>query len=70
MQRLNGELEQRVADRTAQLQTAYDALHASREELRQLSRHLQEVREAERARIAREVHDRVRSRRRSSWRAT
>jgi signal transduction histidine kinase len=57
MQGLNAELERRVADRTSLLQSACDALHRSREELRGLSRHLQDVREAERAHIAREIHD-------------
>lgn len=44
------ELEQRVADRTAELSSA---LH----QLRELSAYLESVREEERTRIAREVHD-------------
>jgi GAF domain-containing protein len=37
--------------------TAEDALHDSMEELRNLTVHLQEVREAERTSIARDIHD-------------
>jgi signal transduction histidine kinase/DNA-binding NarL/FixJ family response regulator len=48
--RLNAELEQRVIERTAELET-------SREQLRALSVRLQAVREEERTRIARELHD-------------
>ncbi|HEX4916530.1 MAG TPA: PAS domain-containing sensor histidine kinase [Limnobacter sp.] len=44
------ELERRVAERTAQLQTAHDRM-------RRLSSHLTTVREEERIRIARELHD-------------
>jgi signal transduction histidine kinase/DNA-binding response OmpR family regulator len=51
------ELEARVAARTAELTAANAELQQSREELRRLSRHLQALREEERARIAREVHD-------------
>jgi signal transduction histidine kinase len=47
---LNVELEQRVADRTGQLQ-------AANEQLRALSARLQSVREEERTRLAREIHD-------------
>ena len=57
MRGFNEELEQRVADRTAQLELATDQLRSSREELRALSLHLQQVREHERSRISREIHD-------------
>jgi signal transduction histidine kinase len=63
-QLLNAELEQRVVERTAQLEQKIvehrqlqEDLVRSREELRQLSAHLQTAREQERARIAREIHD-------------
>ena len=56
-QRLNADLEQRVARRTAQLQDANARLEDSREHLRRLSSYLQAAREDERARIAREIHD-------------
>lgn len=48
--RAQAELEQRVAERTVQLSTAI-------EQLRQLSAYLEQVREEERTRIAREIHD-------------
>ena len=58
------ELEQRVASRTADLAQTNEALHREvaerrriEENLRALSAHLQQVREAERTRIAREIHD-------------
>lgn len=65
------ELEQRVAERTADLATINEVLQATNEalqgevaerrrveeNLRALSAHLQQVREAERTRIAREIHD-------------
>jgi signal transduction histidine kinase len=69
--RLNAELEQRVVKRTtelikaneqcqlvieAQVQTE-EELRKSREELRNLSQHLQAIREEERTNIAREIHD-------------
>jgi signal transduction histidine kinase len=47
---LNVELERRVAERTGQLQ-------AANEQLRALSARLQSVREEERTRLAREIHD-------------
>jgi signal transduction histidine kinase len=49
-QQLNAELEERIKERTAQLEE-------SQSRLRQLSAHLQAAREEERARIAREIHD-------------
>ncbi|MGH2522597.1 MAG: histidine kinase, partial [Anaerolineales bacterium] len=69
--RWNAELEQRVAERTTelqiantqlqvtntQLQTANVQLAHSEEQLRRLSSYLQQVREDERTRIAREIHD-------------
>lgn len=69
--RLNAMLEQRVTQRTEQLLTANqqcqlvlaaqkqteEELRNSREQLRNLSRHLQAVREEERTTIAREIHD-------------
>jgi PAS domain S-box-containing protein len=48
--RAHEELERRVAERTREL-------HRSNERLRQLSAHAENVREAERTRIAREIHD-------------
>ncbi len=50
LRRAHEELEQRVAERTAELAD-------SNERLRQLSAHLLTVREEERSRIAREIHD-------------
>jgi signal transduction histidine kinase len=69
--RLNAQLEGRVAERTADLlltnerleavirtqRQAEEELQGSRAELRNLTRHLQEVREVERTSIAREIHD-------------
>jgi PAS domain S-box-containing protein len=71
VRRLNAELEQRVAQRTMELLRANEqcqqviveqgkaeeGLWKSREELRNLSQHLQVVREEERTAIAREIHD-------------
>jgi len=71
MQQLNTELEQRIAERTSQLETsnglllaeiaerrqAHRRLEESQAQLRQLSAHLQAAREEERAHIAREIHD-------------
>ena len=56
-QQLNAELEDRVALRTAQLEAANAKLQRSQEHLRRLSSHLQNAREAEQMRIAREIHD-------------
>jgi signal transduction histidine kinase len=50
-------LVSRLLDRVEELQGAYQALHGSREELRALSSRLQAVRETERTRVAREIHD-------------
>lgn len=71
LEKAYGEMELRVRERTAELSQASaslsqeiaertqaeEALRRSNEELRQLSSHLESVREAERARIAREIHD-------------
>jgi signal transduction histidine kinase len=68
---LNARLEERVAERTAELVQSNEQLETvirtqrqaelelqrSRAELRDLTRHLQEVRENERTSIAREIHD-------------
>jgi signal transduction histidine kinase len=63
-QRLNAELEARVQDRTQELQAAVEELRASRQQLVEevaarlrAQRQLEQWREAERVRIAREVHD-------------
>lgn len=58
-QALNQALEQRVADRMAQLQTSHAALLESQDELRTLSQQLMDVTEQERTRIAREIHDQL-----------
>jgi len=50
LRRAKAELEQRVEQRTSELSVAV-------ERLRELSAHLESVREAERTRIAREIHD-------------
>jgi signal transduction histidine kinase len=50
LRRAHEDLERRVAERTAEL-------HSTNERLRQLSAHAENVREAERTRIAREIHD-------------
>ena len=71
IQRLNEQLEQRVMDRTAQLQVtneklekeiterkkAQENLEKTQEELSNLSRHLIQAQEEERRRIALELHD-------------
>jgi PAS domain S-box-containing protein len=49
----NTQLQQEVAER----KRAETALHQSREQLRQLAEHLQNVKEDERKHIAREIHD-------------
>ncbi len=57
LKRAHAELEQKVAERTAELAKANEGLRQSREQLRALAVHLESVREDERTRIAREVHD-------------
>ncbi len=52
MRRAQGELEERVKERTAELNTANQGL-------RELTSHLMELQDAERRRIARELHDSV-----------
>jgi PAS domain S-box-containing protein len=56
-QQLNAELEERVAQRTADLQAAITQLENSRAQLLLLAQHEQTRREADRARMAREIHD-------------
>ncbi len=51
------ELERRVSERTAALSQANARLQQSHSALQRLSAHLQQVREDERAHIAREIHD-------------
>lgn len=51
------ELEHHVAARTRELTAALAELARSNEQLRQLSAHWETVRETERSRIAREIHD-------------
>jgi PAS domain S-box-containing protein len=46
-----------VAQDITEQRSAFDAVEAGREELRQLARRLQQIREEERARISREIHD-------------
>lgn len=50
-------LEQKVEERTTELAQANEGLRQSREQLRALAAHLESVREEERTRIAREIHD-------------
>jgi signal transduction histidine kinase len=57
VQQLNQQLEKRVRDRTARLKHAYEELRVSRAELRAVAVHRERVRECERARISREIHD-------------
>jgi PAS domain S-box-containing protein len=54
---LNATLEARVAERTAQLESANEQLRIVTQRLRQLAAHQEGVREAERTRIAHELHD-------------
>lgn len=54
---LNEQLERRVEARTRRLKETYAALRRSRAELRAVSAHMERVRETERSRIAREIHD-------------
>jgi signal transduction histidine kinase len=55
--RLNRDLEERVLDRTAELAATLHELRESRGEFRALSARLQSLREEDRARVAREIHD-------------
>lgn len=57
LHRLQSQLEARVAERTAQLQQSQTSLQESRAQLQELAGFLQTVREEERGRIARELHD-------------
>jgi PAS domain S-box-containing protein len=57
LQRAHDELERRVGERTRELSEALAEVARSNERLRRLSAHLQGVREDERKRIAREIHD-------------
>jgi signal transduction histidine kinase len=54
---LNAELEERVAQRTAELQEAITQLENSRAQLLLLAQHEQTRREDDRTRMAREIHD-------------
>jgi PAS domain S-box-containing protein len=56
-QQLNAELEERVAQRTADLEAAIAQLENSRAQLLLLAHHEQTRREEDRARMAREIHD-------------
>jgi len=56
-QQLNAELEERVGQRTAELEAAITQLENSRAQLLLLAQHDQTRREEDRARMAREVHD-------------
>jgi PAS domain S-box-containing protein len=57
LRRAHEELEWRVAERTRELSDALAEIARTNERLRRLSAHLQSVREDERSRIAREIHD-------------
>lgn len=57
LRRLQVGLEQRVAERTADHRLAEQQLQASWQQLQELTEFLQSVREEERTRIAREIHD-------------
>jgi len=57
LRQLQSRLEERVAERTAQLLDAQASLHESQSRLQELAGFLQTVREEERAGIARELHD-------------
>ncbi|MFN2242374.1 MAG: PAS domain S-box protein, partial [Anaerolineae bacterium] len=56
-QQLNAELEERVVQRTADLEAAVAQLENSRAQLLLLAQHEQTRREEDRARMAREIHD-------------
>lgn len=57
LRRLQSRLEERVAERTAQLKASEASLRESEARLQELAGFLQTVREEERGRIARELHD-------------
>lgn len=57
LRHLQSRLEERVGERTAQLQAAQASLHESQSRLQELAGFLQTVREEERSGIARELHD-------------
>ncbi len=57
LRRLQADLEARVRERTAQLLSTQHDLQVSRSRLQELASFLQTVREEERTRIARELHD-------------
>jgi PAS domain S-box-containing protein len=59
LQRAHDELEQRVEKRTAEIVRASEKLKRSEEELRLLSSHLLTAQEAERRRIAGDLHDSI-----------
>ena len=59
LHQLNLQLENRVKERTRELQTANEALREHRRRLQTLSQRLVEVQEQERRALARELHDRV-----------
>jgi len=58
-QQLNAQLEDRVVQRTAELQAAIAQLENSRAQVLLLARHERISREEDRARMAREVHDQL-----------
>lgn len=57
LRQLQSRLEERVGERTAQFLEAQASLHESQTRLQELAGFLQTVREEERSRIARELHD-------------
>lgn len=57
LKKMNEELAQKVAERTGELSDANAELTKMARDLRQLSSHLQSIREEERKHIAREIHD-------------
>jgi len=59
LKKAHEELERRVAERTAELVAANEALQVGQQRLQTLSHRLVEVQETERRRIARELHDEI-----------
>jgi signal transduction histidine kinase len=57
LKKMNEELAQKVAERTGELSDANAELTKMTDDLRKLSNHLQSIREEERKRISREIHD-------------